>query len=64
MNPISGSGSKKGIPEAIDKYIDTELFDYEIRTTEYAGHACHIATEAKEQGVDVVVADGGVGSVN
>ena len=62
MNPISGSGSKKGIPEAIDKYIDTELFDYEIRTTEYAGHACHIATEAKEQGVDVVVAVGGDGT--
>ena len=64
MNPISGSGSKKGIPEAIDKYINTELFDYEIRTTEYAGHACHIATEAKEQGVDVVVAVGGDGTVN
>ena len=64
MNPISGSGSKKGIPEAIDKYLDTELFDYEIRTTEYAGHACHIATEAKEQGVDVVVAVGGDGTVN
>ena len=64
MNPISGSGNKKGIPEAIDKYINTELFDYEIRTTEYAGHACHIATEAKEQGVDVVVAVGGDGTVN
>ena len=64
MNPISGSGSKKGIPEAIDKYINTELFDYEIRITEYAGHACHIATEAKEQGVDVVVAVGGDGTVN
>ena len=64
MNPISGSGSKKGIPEAIDKYIDKELFDYEIRTTEYAGHACEIATEAKEQGIDVVVAVGGDGTVN
>ena len=64
MNPISGTGSKKGIPEAIDRYIDKELFDYEIRTTEYAGHACHIATEAKEQGVDVAVAVGGDGTVN
>ena len=64
MNPKSGSGSKKGIPEAIEKYIDAERFDYEIRNTEYAGHACKIASEAKEQGVDVVVAVGGDGTVN
>ena len=64
MNPKSGSGSKKGIPEAIEKYIDAERFDYEIRNTEYAGHACKIASQAKDQGVDVVVAVGGDGTVN
>ena len=39
MNPISGTASKAGIPKLIDETIDKERFDYEIRMTEYAGHA-------------------------
>ena len=64
MNPISGTASKAGIPKLIDETIDKERFDYEIRMTEYAGHASEIASEAKEQGVDAVVAVGGDGTVN
>lgn len=64
MNPISGTTSKAGIPELIEKHLDKEKFDYEIRLTEYAGHASEIATDAKNRGVDVVVAVGGDGTVN
>jgi len=64
MNPISGTTSKAGIPELIEKHLDKEKFDYEIRMTKYAGHASEIATDAKNHGVDVVVAVGGDGTVN
>ena len=64
MNPISGTQNKAGIPELIDKALDHEKFSYEVRMTEYAGHASEIAREAKEAGVDIAVAIGGDGTVN
>lgn len=64
MNPISGTSSKAGIPSLIDSTLDKELFEYEIRMTERAGHASEIATEAKNNHIDIVVAVGGDGTVN
>ncbi len=64
LNPISGTVKKAGIPKMIDQYLDKEKFDYEIRFTEYAGHATELAREAAEAGVDVVVAVGGDGTIN
>ncbi|MBQ8046399.1 MAG: diacylglycerol kinase family lipid kinase [Prevotella sp.] len=64
MNPISGTGSKAEIPKLISQHLDKERFDYEIILTEYAGHATEIATQAKENGIDIVVAVGGDGTVN
>lgn len=64
MNPISGTQNKAGIPELIERTLDHEQFSYELRLTEHAGHASEIANEAKEQGVDIVVAIGGDGTVN
>lgn len=64
MNPISGTSDKKDIPYLIEELLDQEQFDYSIRKTEYAGHAYEIAKESKEQGIDIVVAVGGDGTVN
>ncbi len=64
MNPISGTSSKAAIPSLIDSVLDKELFEYEIRLTERAGHASVIATEAKNEHADIVVAVGGDGTVN
>lgn len=64
INPISGTSSKHNIPQIVEEIIDREKFDYEFRTTEYAGHATVIAEEARNQGVDIVVAIGGDGTVN
>lgn len=64
MNPISGTQNKAGIPELIERTLDHEQFSYELCLTEHAGHASEIANEAKEQGVDIVVAIGGDGTVN
>ncbi len=64
LNPISGSGHKEYIPSIIDKYIDKDKFNYKCVFTEYAGHAEKIATQCREDGVDIVAAVGGDGTVN
>ena len=64
INLISGTSDKAAIPGLIDQYLDKTQFEYEIAVTQYAGHASEIATKAKDDGVDVVVAVGGDGTVN
>ena len=64
VNPISGTDSKEHIPEQIAEVMDEEHFDSEVRFTEYRGHAAELAREAAKEGVDVVVAVGGDGTVN
>ena len=64
MNPISGTSNKAGIPELIANTLDISLFDYEIKYTEHAGHAFELASEAKDNGADIVAAIGGDGTVN
>lgn len=64
INPISGSVKKNNIPDIIEETIDKSLFNYSIRKTEKAGHAAEIAYEAQQNGIDVVVAVGGDGTVN
>ena len=64
MNPISGTVSKSAIPSMIEKLLDKELFSYDIRETQYAGHATEIAHQAIDDGVDIVCAIGGDGTVN
>lgn len=64
LNPISGAIKKAGIPKMIDKYLDHTKFNHDIVYTEYAGHATEIARKASKEGVDIVVAVGGDGTIN
>ena len=64
MNPTSGTTSKSGIPALIEQVLDKQKIAYEIRETEYAGHAEEIAIQCKDEGVDAVIAVGGDGTVN
>ncbi|MGN0069025.1 MAG: diacylglycerol/lipid kinase family protein [Prevotella sp.] len=64
INLISGTTNKAGIPQLIEETLDKEKFDYEVAVTQYAGHASEIAGKAKEDGIDIVVAVGGDGTVN
>ena len=64
INPISGNVNKVSTPEKIKKYLDSERFDYEIKETQYAGHATDLAREASRSGIDIAVAVGGDGTVN
>lgn len=64
VNPISGTQNKKAILELIKVRLNNDLFNYQIATTNYPGHAAEIAQEAARQGKDIVVAIGGDGTVN
>ncbi|MDO4159182.1 MAG: YegS/Rv2252/BmrU family lipid kinase [Prevotellaceae bacterium] len=63
-NPISGTSRKSGIPRLIEQHLDKDFYDYSIVNTEYPGHAAEIANEAKDNGIEYVVAVGGDGTVN
>lgn len=64
INPVSGVYKKDHIPRKIDKHLDKEQFEPTIRFTEYAGHARTLAEGAVKEGVEIVVAVGGDGSIN
>lgn len=64
INPVSGRSSKDKIPRLIDNAVDQERNDVSIVMSEYAGHAREIAAQAAADGIDVVVAIGGDGTVN
>jgi len=64
INPISGVGKKGDLPQIIEENLDHSKFDYDIAITEYARHAKKIAYEASLEGIDIVCAVGGDGSVH
>lgn len=64
INPISGGISKYNFPIKIDKYLDKSKFDSEYVFTEYHGHGSILAAEALRNGVDILVAVGGDGTIN
>ena len=64
INPISGTKNKQSIKASIEKYINKNIFDFQIKYTEYAGHAAELTKEAVEKGYDIVAAVGGDGTVN
>lgn len=64
INPFSGTSGKQSTPDLIKSLIDHSKFEYEIVTTEFAGHAIQLAKEAVKLNFDFVAAVGGDGSVN
>lgn len=64
INPMSGTQNKESVIHLIDEVIDKSKASWEIRYTENAGHAVEIAAEAVKEGIDIVVAVGGDGTVN
>lgn len=67
VNPISGTRQrlKKQLPQAIERYLDHEQFDYSLHYTEYPGHAHDIAQDVvRMQSADIIAVAGGDGSVN
>lgn len=64
INPKSGIGNKKILPDLIAKFIDSKKYSSEVCFTNEPGHATELAKYAVENDYDFVVAVGGDGSVN
>jgi len=64
INPVSGTTSKKRIPDLLDQYIPSDRFEKQFFFTEYRGHAFELASNAVKEKVDYVIAVGGDGTVN
>lgn len=64
VNPISGTQGKDYILSLLDEKIDKEKYLWDVVYTERAGHAIEIAALAAQEGVDIVVAVGGDGTIN
>lgn len=64
INPVSGTKSKKDIPEMLTASLDAHLFDIHIFLTSYEGHATLIAKQAVADKVPYVIAVGGDGTIN
>lgn len=64
INPVSGTESKKNIPEEVAAAFDQTKFDVIIRITGYPDHATEIAREAVKNRFNYVLTAGGDGTVN
>jgi YegS/Rv2252/BmrU family lipid kinase len=64
INPVSGVGSKHKIPKMIEDACQREGASLTVILTEYAGHASELAKQAVENGINLVLAVGGDGTVN
>lgn len=64
INPHSGVDRKKKLQSLIEENLDSKKFSYEIAWTQYAKHGIEIGRQAALDGIDIIVAVGGDGSVN
>ena len=62
--PISGSHKLLPVVPIIEKFINNDIYDYEIINTQHKGHATEIAREYAARRYDAVIAVGGDGTVN
>lgn len=64
VNPFAGSNSKHNISEQIHKYLDQTKYDCHIKFTGYPQHGHELALHAVDEGIDIIIANGGDGTVN
>lgn len=64
INPISGGVKKAKVPQMIEQHLNHDVFEYDIAITQYKQHAKSIAIESAREGIDIVCAVGGDGSVH
>ncbi|GAA4783817.1 YegS/Rv2252/BmrU family lipid kinase [Olivibacter ginsenosidimutans] len=64
INPISGGRKKKGFEQSARKFLNAHLYEAEFKVTEHAQHASDLARKAIKEGVDLLVAVGGDGTIN
>ena len=62
-NRTSGSGSAGAYIDDVKTLLEARGVDFEIRETQYPGHATALAKAAVDEGFDVIVAVGGDGTL-
>lgn len=63
INPHSGTGGKQHIPGLLQKYLNKELYHWDVVTTRFPGEATIICENARHDH-DLIVAVGGDGTIN
>lgn len=64
INPISGTGTKRGVAGNAERELGSRGFDVDVRITSGRGDATRMAREAADAGYYGVLACGGDGTVN
>lgn len=64
VNPIAGKGNHRLTKGFFEHYFEPEEFIISVRKTVYKKHAIPLAKQAMKDGVEVVVACGGDGTIN
>ncbi|MEI7982745.1 MAG: diacylglycerol kinase family protein [Bacteroidota bacterium] len=64
VNPVSGLGKQKELEGLLSERIDKDRFVYQVVYTDCQGHATELSRKAAAEGVEMVVAVGGDGTVN
>lgn len=64
INPKSGTKKRANIANLIKKHLDKDQFDATITFTERKGHAHELAQKSVSEGIDIVCAVGGDGTVH
>ena len=64
INPISGTGSKKSLPELLGRAYSDLPYELFLTYTKESGHGYRLASQAASEGYDHVIAVGGDGTVN
>ena len=64
INPVSGTGKKKHLPELIMEISDKNIFETEVIFTRYKGEATEIVGKKLKENTRYFVAVGGDGTVN
>lgn len=64
INPISGKSHQNDLPGQIERILNAERFEYDIKVSEYVGHARVLAKEAVKDHYNIIAAVGGDGTIN
>jgi YegS/Rv2252/BmrU family lipid kinase len=64
INPVSGIGKQRKVEPRIEACLDKTKFTPSVIYTRNPGHATEISRDAAREGVDIVAAVGGDGTVN
>ena len=64
VNPHAGMGYYKKVARLLKKRLNLSKYDYDLVLTQYRGHGHVLALEAAKEGVNIIVAVGGDGTIN